>query len=638
VRSLASIGISRYQLVAIPHGRGQRRSETPEPPKTWRERLEEVRTAYGNIPGSFRLVWNADKAATIVMAVLTILSAALPASQAWAGALIVDSVVHSLNNKLTAEQGLNAALPLLLLEFGLLLAGAIISQVRRLYEHVLNARLGHFINTEIIRKALSLDLQYFEDAAFYDKLQNARREADFRAVGIINGVFMIAQNVLTLISFAALLIVFNPWISLILFGATVPAFIAQGRFSRLYFRLLTWHAPEFRRMQYIEHLLTVDNSVKEVKLFGLGEPLLKRYSATFWEFFREDTRLAYQRSWISLGLGLIASLSYYFAYGWIIYIAVTGAITLGGMTLYLALFRQSQGTVQGLFDNINRLFENGLFMDNLFGFLDLKPQMVQHTTPSSMPTKLSGGLEFRNVSFRYPGREDWAVRNVSLTIAPGEKIALVGPNGAGKTTLIKLLTRLYDPTEGSILLDGVDLREYDPDQLRQRIGVIFQDFVKYQLTARENIGFGQIDQLENSTLIDQAAARGGADDVVNELPGGMDTMLGRWFQNGHELSGGQWQKVALSRAFMRDGEVLVLDEPTAALDAEREYEIFQRFRELTEGKIAVLISHRFSTVRMADQIIVIEDGQVTEQGTHQALLAQGGTYARLFEMQAEGYR
>jgi ATP-binding cassette, subfamily B, bacterial len=622
----------------MPHGRGQRRSETPEPPKTWRERLEEVRTAYGNIPASFRLVWNADKAATLVMAVLTVLSAALPASQAWAGALIVDSVVHSLNNKLTAEQGLNAALPLLLLEFGLLLVGAIISQVRRLYEHVLNAQLGHYINTEIIRKALSLDLHYFEDAAFYDKLQNARREADFRAVGIINGVFMVAQNILTLISFAVLLLAFNPWISLILFGATVPAFIAQGRFSRLYFRLLTWHAPEFRRMQYIEHLLTVDNSVKEVKLFGLGEPLLKRYSATFWEFFREDTRLAYQRSWISLGLGLIASLSYYVAYGWIIYIAVTGAITLGGMTLYLTLFRQSQGTVQGLFDNINRLFENGLFMDNLFGFLDLKPQMVQQASAQTVPTQIASGLEFRNVSFRYPGRDDWAVRNVSLTIAPGEKVALVGPNGAGKTTLIKLLTRLYDPTEGNILLDGVDLREYDPDQLRQRIGVIFQDFVKYQLTARENIGFGQIDQLENSTLIDEAAARGGANDVVNELPSGMDTMLGRWFQNGHELSGGQWQKVALSRAFMRDGEVLVLDEPTAALDAEREYEIFQRFRELTEGKIAVLISHRFSTVRMADQIVVIEGGQVTEQGTHQALLAQGGTYARLFEMQAEGYR
>jgi ATP-binding cassette subfamily B protein len=391
-------------------------------------------------------------------------------------------------------------------------------------------------------------------------------------------------------------------------------------------------------MQYIEHLLTVDTSVKEVKLFGLGEPLLKRYSETFWEFFNEDTRLARQRSWISLGLGLLASASYYAAYAWIIYIAVTGAITLGGMTLYLSLFRQSQGTVQGLFDNINRLFENGLFMDNLFGFLALEPQMPQNIAPQPMSTTLTHGLEFRNVSFRYPGREDWALRDVNLRIDPGEKVALVGPNGAGKTTLIKLLTRLYDPTEGAILLDGIDLREYDPDELRRRIGVIFQDFVKYQLTARENIGFGQIEQLDNRERIDEAAARGGADDVVAELPGGMDTMLGRWFQDGNELSGGQWQKIALSRAFMRDGEVLVLDEPTAALDAEREYEIFQRFRELTEGKIAVLISHRFSTVRMADQIVVIEGGRITEQGSHTELLLHAGTYARLFEMQAEGYR
>jgi ATP-binding cassette, subfamily B, bacterial len=613
-------------------------SDTPEPPKTWQARLEELKAAYRNIPRAFQLVWSADRTGTLMMALTTILSAGLPASQAWAGAMIVDSVVNSLSARLTAQQGLQAALPMLGLEFGLLLAGAILSQVRRLYEHVLNAKLGHHINTAIMRKALTLDLHYFEDADFYDKLQNARREADYRATGIVNGAFMIAQNLITLFSFAVLLLSFNPWITLILFGATVPAFIAQGRFSRLHFRLLTWHAPEFRRMQYIEHLLTVDNSVKEVKLFGLGEPLLKRYTETFWRFFDEDVRLARRRSLISFGLGLLATISYYAAYAWIIFIAVTGAITLGGMTLYLALFRQSQGTVQGLFDNINRLYENGLFMDNLFGFLELAPQMTSggHTAP--LPRTLDRGLEFRSVSFRYPGREDWALRDVSLRIIPGQKVALVGPNGAGKTTLIKLLTRLYDPTEGQILLDGIDLRDFDPDELRKRIGVIFQDFVKYQLTARENIGFGQIDQLDDVERVRVAAERGGADDVVAELPGGMDTMLGRWFQDGNELSGGQWQKIALSRAFMRDGEVLVLDEPTAALDAEREYEIFQRFRELTEGKIAVLISHRFSTVRMADQIVVIEAGRIAERGSHAELVALGGTYARLFEMQAEGYR
>jgi ATP-binding cassette subfamily B protein len=391
-------------------------------------------------------------------------------------------------------------------------------------------------------------------------------------------------------------------------------------------------------MNYLEHVLTIDNTVKEVKLFGLGEPLLQRYNDLFWKFFHEDERLARRRSLISLLWGLAASASYYAAYAWIIFEAVGGVITIGSMTFYLTLFRQSQGTFQGLFDTINRLYENGLFMDNLFGFLKLTPQMARATRPAPMPERFQQGLEFRHVWFRYPGREGWALRDVNLRIAPGEKLALVGPNGAGKTTMIKLLTRLYDPTEGQITLDGVDLREYDPDELRQRIGVIFQDFVKYQLTVKENIGFGQIDQLDDDARVQDAAERGGADEVVAELPQGIDTMLGRWFEKGHELSGGQWQKVALGRAFMRDGEVLVLDEPTASLDAEREYEIFQRFRELTNGKIAVLISHRFSTVRMADRIAVIEEGQIAELGSHEELLAHGGTYARLFEMQAEGYR
>ena len=625
-------------MIATPaHSRGQP-TDGSEPSKSLRERLQSVRTAYSNIPGAFRLVWNADKRSTIMMAVLTLFSAFLPGAQIWAGKLITDSVVGSLNRGVGAQAGLEAALPFLILEFSLLLLSSVISQLRRIAEHVLNARLGHYINSTVIRKALALDLQYFEDAGFYDKLQNARREADFRALGIINGGFLVVQNVITLLSFGVALVAFNPLIALLLFGATLPSFIAQGKYSSLSFRLLTWRAPESRRMNYLEHVLTIDNTVKEVKLFGLGEPLLRRYNDMFWKIFEEDEHLARRRSLVGLGWGLVASASYYAAYAWVIHQTAGGLITIGSMIAYLAVLRGSQGTFQGLFDNVNRLYENGLFMDNLFDFLNLAPQMIATDHPVPMPRHFQKGLEFRHVWFRYPGREDWALRDVNLMIAPGEKLALVGPNGAGKTTLIKLLTRLYDPTEGQILLDDVDLREYDIDELRQRIGVIFQDFVKYQLTARENIGFGQINELEDTERIQHAADRGGANDVLDELPQGMDTMLGRWFEKGHELSGGQWQKIALGRAFMRDSEVLVLDEPTAALDAEREYEIFQRFRKLTEGKIAVLISHRFSTVRMADQIAVIEDGHISELGSHAALVALGGTYAHLFELQAEGYR
>lgn len=630
--------LMRTTMSDIPGRRRSRRLFEPQTPATWTERLSHIRDAFGNIPGAFRLVWKADRTSTVIMAALTLIAAALPAAQAWAGALIVDSVVDSFTARLDPLTGLERALPYLGFELALLLIGAAATQMRTFYEHVLNARLGHTINTEIIRKALTLDLHYFEDASFYDKLQNARREADFRALGIINGSYNAVQNLLTLLSFATLLLAFSPLITLVLFGATIPAFVAQGRYSNLYFRMLTWRAPEFRRMNYLEHVLTVDSAVKEVKLFNLGEPLLKRYSDTFQTVFREDVDLARRRSVMSVGLGALASLSYYGAYAWIVFLTISGAITLGGMTFYLTLFRQSQGAFQGLFGSITRLYENGLFMDNLFTFLSLSPQMTQSSRPLPVPRRLQRGLEFRNVSFRYPGRDDWALREINLTIAPGEKLALVGPNGAGKTTLIKLLTRLYDPTEGQILLDGVDLRTYDLDELRRRIGVIFQDFVRYQLTARENIGFGQIDRLDDAQRISEAAQRGGADEVVSMLPAGMETMLGRWFEHGFELSGGQWQKIALSRAFMRDGEVLVLDEPTAALDAEHEYEIFQRFRDLTAGKIAVLISHRFSTVRMADRIAVIEGGRITEIGSHAELLQRGGTYARLFEMQAEGYR
>jgi ATP-binding cassette, subfamily B, bacterial len=609
-----------------------------EAASSYRERLRAFGGALRNLPRAVRLVWNAHRLSTAAIIALTLVMAAIPAAQAYVGKLIVDGVVGALDGGVAVRVGLERVLPFLLLEFGLLALSSVLSQGRSLIDHVLHTRVDYIVSSDIIRKALALDLQSFEDPTFYDQLQNARREGGSRALQSFMTALQLGQSLITLLSFALILLAFSPLVALILIAATLPAFVAQTRYSSLHFKLLSWRAPEARRMQYLEQVLTVDSAAKEVKLFGLGEPLLKRYVDMFWAHYAEDTTLAIRRSRLSVGWGLLSSASFYAAYAYIIWRTLQGSITLGDMTLYLTLCRQSQGTFQGLLGSIAALYENGLFLNHLFDFLALKPAMQVAADPLPLPRPIKEGIEFRNVSFRYPGREDWALRDVNLHIAPGEKIALVGANGAGKTTLIKLLTRLYDPTEGVILLDGVDLRRYDIEDLRARIGVIFQDFVRYQMTMRENIGFGQIDALDDEARLLHAAERGGADEVATTLPEGYDTMLGRWFDRGNELSGGQWQKIALGRAFMRDGEVLVLDEPTAALDAEREYQIFQRFKTLTAGKIALLISHRFSTVRMADRIAVLEGGRMTELGTHVELLALGGTYAHLFNLQAEGYR
>lgn len=606
--------------------------------RPWSERWNDIRIALTNIPRAVWIVWNAHRWSTVALGMLTVLAALLPASQAWVGKLIVDTLVQATRQHLSPEEGVRAVLPLLLAGFGLVTAGTAINQGFTLLQHILNARLSHTINEEIINKALDLDLRYFEDATFYDKLQNARREADFRALTIVNNLFGMLQGVVTMLSFGAVLLVISPLVVVILLCATLPSFMAQARYGGLSFRLLTWRAPEFRRMQYIEYLLTVDNSVKEIKLFGLGRPLLQQYQALFWQFFAEDAALARERSVISVLWGMLSTASFYGAYAWVVWRTVAGSMTLGDLTLYLSLFQQSQSTFRSLLSGVGQLYESGLFMENLFTFLRLKPQMQYASEPCRFPRPIQQGIEFRNVSFCYPGAREWALVDVNLQIAAGERLALVGANGAGKTTLIKLLARFYDPTEGQILIDGVDLRDYDLEELRQNMSIIFQDFVQYQATVRENIGFGEIGAMHDEGRIHAAARQSGADAVAGQLPFAYDTMLGRWFEGGHELSGGQWQKVALGRAFLRDAQVLVLDEPTASLDAEHEHELFQRFHTLTQGKTAVLISHRFSTVRMADRIAVLKDSYLVEVGTHQELLRCEGVYAHLFRLQAEGYR
>jgi ATP-binding cassette subfamily B protein len=498
--------------------------------------------------------------------------------------------------------------------------------------------LANRIRAEIIRKALTLDLAFFEHPDYYDRLQNARREGSYKPVELINDTFQIVQNAITLVSFAVLMLRFSPWLVPILLATSIPAFIAEKRFSEQGFRLLTRRAPETRQINYLARLLTEDSAAKEIKLFNLGDKLLERYTTLFAKFFAEDKSLAVRRAAVGFSLGLIATMGFYGSYAWIVWRTVQGIISLGDMTLYLTIFRQGQSTFQSILAAVGNIYENNLFMANYFEFLDLEPQMRVTAPPKKLPVKIVVGIEFCGVGFRYPESEEWVLRDVDLTIRPGEKIALVGHNGAGKTTLIKLLSRLYDPTEGVILLDGIDLRDIDPLELRQKIGVIFQDFVRYHLPARENIGFGQIEAADEMEKIIESARKSGAHSIIENLPEGYETMLGRWFHGGHELSLGQWQRIALARAFMRDAEILVLDEPTASLDAQTEYEIFRHFQELTEGKMAILISHRFSTVRMADRIVVIENGRIAEIGSHQDLLRREGIYARLFSMQAEGYR
>jgi len=431
---------------------------------------------------------------------------------------------------------------------------------------------------------------------------------------------------------------FSPWLAVIVFVAAIPSFLSQSQHAERAFRAVSRRAPEARLLNYLEVLLTGNDTVKEVKLFGLGEPLLKRYQELFTRFYLEDRAIAERRTLAGLGWGLLSSLAYYGSYAWIVLRTVAGLITLGDMTMFLGIFRQSQNSIRSLLDSLNRLYESSLFLDNLMTYLKLQPLLVSPVDGLAAPAPIREGIEFQHVTFRYPGSDADVLRDVNLHIHPGERIALVGLNGAGKTTLIKLLTRLYDPTEGQIFLDGVDLREYDLTSLHQRFGVIFQDFVRYQFTVRENIGFGQVDALDDLARIKGAAERGGASPIIEDLPHGYDTMLGRRWEKGQELSGGQWQKIALARAFMRKAEVLVLDEPTSALDAEAEYEVFRRFGALMEGRIAVLISHRFSTVRMADRIAVLSAGRVVELGSHADLMLLNGAYARLFNLQAEGYR
>ncbi|MGB1699483.1 MAG: ABC transporter ATP-binding protein, partial [Nannocystaceae bacterium] len=504
-------------------------------------------------------------------------------------------------------------------------------------QSLLRALLGHRVNVMILEKALELELQHFEDPGFYDKLTRARRQASVRPLGLVTKTFGLVQNGISLVSYGALLWQFSGAAVVLLAVAGIPAFFVETRFSGEAFRLFRWRSPEARKQMYLETVLAREDYVKEVKLFGLGETLLGRYRKIFETVFQDDRRLTLRRGGWGFLVGLISTGAFYGAYAWIVVETARGSISLGEMTMYLMLFKQGQAAVAASLSAIGGMYEDNLYLSNLYEYLAQSSSLPEGR--GEVGTAPGDGLRFEAVTFTYPGTTTPALEDVSFHLAPGQALALVGENGSGKTTLIKLLTRLYEPSSGRILLDGVPLDAWDPSALRARVGVIFQDFARYQFLVGENIGVGDVDHLLEESRWKEAAAQGMAAPFIDSFERGYQTQLGRWFEDGRELSGGQWQKVALSRAFMRTGaDVLVLDEPTAAMDAEAEATVFEHVRGLARDKMAILISHRFSTVRSADTILVLDHGRVVERGSHEALLESQGRYARLFELQAAGYR
>lgn len=595
--------------------------------------------AFTSLPRVWRLVWSTHAFFTTVMALISLLRGFTPALSVYATKLVIDSVVNAIRTHFT-----NAVWVFVGLQLGITLLSSLLSTLSNIVQQLLQERVSNRVQLMVLEKANTLDLSFFENPEFYDKLRQAAEQSTSRPVSMISQTFDLGRTLITFLSMAFLLVRLEWWLAVVAVAVTIPAFIANSRYGWWGYQQMRRQSPERRQMSYFNTLMTTDTFNKEIKLFNIGDFFINRYRFLANKFYEENKSILVRRyltNFLWLGISTLANAGIYL---YVALQAVIGRITLGDLTLYTQTALQVGQSFQSLLDGISTTYENNLYVNTLFEFLRYEPKITSpenasHIEPSPQAQGLD--LEFRNVSFTYPGKDpetEAALKNVSFTIKAGEAVALVGRNGAGKTTLVKLLTRLYDPDEGEILVGHRNIKEYNLQQLREQVGVIFQDYVTYYMNARENIGIGRIADIENQNLVTNAAQKSGASSVIEQLPNGYETMLGHWFKDGTQLSGGEWQKVALARAFMRDARILILDEPTSSLDAQAEYNVFANFRVLTKGKTAIFISHRFSTVRLANRIFVLENGSLIESGSHQELIALDGRYAHLFNLQAEAYR
>ncbi|MDT0631993.1 ABC transporter ATP-binding protein [Rubrivirga litoralis] len=614
-------------------------SRGPAEDLSFRERLG----ALSNLPPLFRLVWATSPGLVTANLALRLVRSLVPVAMLYVGKLVVDEVVRVAATAadlggLSAWGGALEGLAwLLAAELGLAVLSDVLGRATALCDSLLGDLFTNETSVRLMRHAAALDLAHFENADFYDQLERARRQTTGRMV-LLSQVFGQAESLITVASLGVGLAVYQPWLLVLLAVALVPAFLGEAHFNAQSYSLAYSWTPERRELDYLRYVGASDDTAKEVKVFGLNDYLAERYRTLADRYYLANRSLAVRRAgWGGL-LSAVGTLGYYAAYAVIVYRTAAGAFTIGDLTFLAGSFGRMRSLLEGLLASFSDVSGRALYLEDLFSFFEIEPAVATPPNAVPVPDPIAEGFAFEGVGFRYPGSEVWAVRDLTFTLRAGEALALVGENGAGKTTLVKLLARLYDPDEGRILLDGRDLRDYDLDELRSAIGVIFQDFVRYHLTASENIAVGRIAERGDRPRIETSAERSLADAVIESLPEGYDQTLGKRFSAGVDLSGGQWQKVALGRAYMRDAQLLILDEPTAALDARAEYEVFERFKDLTEGKTAVLISHRFSTVRMADRILVLDGGRVEEVGTHEELLRAGRRYAELFELQAQGYR